>query len=186
MMSALKRGEGGSGKVDNSNDKLRDHVCDKGEGEGVQKSEIFMDVIDGSPLRKKSFRNSLCSLCRGTQTLPQKNSTGSIGNSQPNKTQEPKNMKHPADCHADWNHPRIHHIADFTMYMTISNLRDPDGFEWIVATMHLFSTTTLHYVLKVGLTIRIQTKLFSCRSRHPVLLRANPADPRLRHRRKKR
>ena len=29
MTSALKGG-GGSGKVDNSADKLRDHVCDKG------------------------------------------------------------------------------------------------------------------------------------------------------------
>ena len=32
-----------------STDKLRYHVCDKG-GEGVKKFEIFMDVIDGSPL----------------------------------------------------------------------------------------------------------------------------------------
>ena len=31
---------------DNSTDKLRDHVSDK----GVKKSEKFMDVIDGSPL----------------------------------------------------------------------------------------------------------------------------------------
>ena len=35
--------------MDESTDKLRDHVCDKG-WEGVKKSEIFMDVIDGSPL----------------------------------------------------------------------------------------------------------------------------------------
>ena len=35
--------------MDKSTDKLRDHVCDKG-GEGVKKSEIFMDVINGSPL----------------------------------------------------------------------------------------------------------------------------------------
>ena len=35
--------------MDKSTDKLRDHVCDKG-GEGVKKSENFMDVIDGSPL----------------------------------------------------------------------------------------------------------------------------------------
>ena len=49
MTSALKGGRGGSGKVDNSTDKLRDHVCDKGGG-GVQKSKIFVDVIDGSPL----------------------------------------------------------------------------------------------------------------------------------------
>ena len=49
MTSALEGG-GGSGRVDKSTDKLRDHVCDKG-GEGVQKSEILMDVIDGSPLR---------------------------------------------------------------------------------------------------------------------------------------
>ena len=34
--------------MDKSTDKLRDHVCDK-EG-GVKKFEIFMDVIDGSPL----------------------------------------------------------------------------------------------------------------------------------------
>ena len=34
--------------MDKSTDKLRDHVCDKGEG--VKKFEIFMDVIDGSPL----------------------------------------------------------------------------------------------------------------------------------------
>ena len=32
MTSALKGGRGGSGKVDNSTDKLRDHVCDKGGG----------------------------------------------------------------------------------------------------------------------------------------------------------
>ena len=38
--------------VDKSTDKLRDHVCDKG-GEGVKKSEIFMDVIDGSPLKAR-------------------------------------------------------------------------------------------------------------------------------------
>ena len=50
MTSALEGGRGGSGKVDKSTDKLRDHVCDKGGGEGVKKSEIFMDVIDGSPL----------------------------------------------------------------------------------------------------------------------------------------
>ena len=50
MMSALEGGEGGSRKVDKSTDKLRDHVYDKG-GEGVKKFEIFMDVIDGSPLR---------------------------------------------------------------------------------------------------------------------------------------
>ena len=49
MTSALEGGgrEGGSGKVEYSTDKLRDHVCDRGEG--VQKSEIFTDVIDGSP-----------------------------------------------------------------------------------------------------------------------------------------
>ena len=34
--------------MDKSTDMLRDHVCDKGGG--VKKSEIFMDVIDGSPL----------------------------------------------------------------------------------------------------------------------------------------
>ena len=43
--------------MDKSNDKLRDHVCDKGEG--VKKFEIFMDYIDGSPLsgylNKQSF-----------------------------------------------------------------------------------------------------------------------------------
>ena len=33
--------------MDNSTDRLRDHVCDKGEG--VQKSDIFADIIDGSP-----------------------------------------------------------------------------------------------------------------------------------------
>ena len=32
--------------MDKSTDKLCDHVCDK----GVKKFEIFMDVIDGSPL----------------------------------------------------------------------------------------------------------------------------------------
>ena len=32
MTSALEGGEGGSGKVDKSTDKLRDHVCDKGGG----------------------------------------------------------------------------------------------------------------------------------------------------------
>ena len=52
MTSALEGGEGGSRKVDKSTDKLRDHVCDKG-GEGIKKSEIFMDVIDGSPLSPK-------------------------------------------------------------------------------------------------------------------------------------
>ena len=36
--------------MDKSTDKLRDHVCDKGEG--VKKFEIFMDVIDGSPLNR--------------------------------------------------------------------------------------------------------------------------------------
>ena len=56
MTSALEGGEGGSGKVDNSTDKLRDHVCDKG-GEGVKKSEIFMDVIDGSPLIRKFLKD---------------------------------------------------------------------------------------------------------------------------------
>ena len=35
--------------MDKSTDKLRDHVCDKGGGR-VKKFEIFMDVIDGSPL----------------------------------------------------------------------------------------------------------------------------------------
>ena len=50
MTSALEGGEGGSQKVDKSTDKLRDHVCDKGEG--VKKFEIFMDVIDGSPLNR--------------------------------------------------------------------------------------------------------------------------------------
>ena len=49
MTSALEGGRG-SRKGDKSTDKLRDHVCDKGGG-GVKKSEIFMDVIDGSPLR---------------------------------------------------------------------------------------------------------------------------------------
>ena len=34
--------------MDKSTDKLRDHGCDKGGG--VKKFEIFMDVIDGSPL----------------------------------------------------------------------------------------------------------------------------------------
>ena len=48
MTSALKGGVC-SGKVDNSTDKLRDHVCDK-MGERVKKSEIFADVIDGSYL----------------------------------------------------------------------------------------------------------------------------------------
>ena len=33
---------------------LGDHVCDKGS-EGVKKFEIFMDVIDGSPLLLSSF-----------------------------------------------------------------------------------------------------------------------------------
>ena len=47
MTSAL---EWGRRKVDKSTDKLRDHVCDKGEG--VKKFEIFMDVIDGSPLNR--------------------------------------------------------------------------------------------------------------------------------------
>ena len=37
--------------MDKSTDKLRDHVCDKG-GRGSKKLEIFMDVIDGSPLRR--------------------------------------------------------------------------------------------------------------------------------------
>ena len=46
MTSALEGGKGGS--RDKSTDKLRDHVCDRGEG--VKKFEIFMDVIDGSPL----------------------------------------------------------------------------------------------------------------------------------------
>ena len=40
--------------MDKSTDKLGDHVCDKG-GEGVKKSEIFMDVIDGSPLMGCTF-----------------------------------------------------------------------------------------------------------------------------------
>ena len=47
--------------MDNSTDKLRDHDCDK-EGEGSnQKSEIFADVIDGSPqtLRPYSSGGSL-------------------------------------------------------------------------------------------------------------------------------
>ena len=38
--------------MDKSTDKLCDHVCDKG-GEGVKKFEIFMDVIDGSPLSEE-------------------------------------------------------------------------------------------------------------------------------------
>ena len=54
MMSGLEGGEGGSQKVDKSTDKLRDHVCDKGGG-GVKKSEIFADVIDGSPLMRMSY-----------------------------------------------------------------------------------------------------------------------------------
>ena len=40
MTSALEGGEGSSGKVDNSTDKLRDHVCDKGGG-GGQKIRKF-------------------------------------------------------------------------------------------------------------------------------------------------
>ena len=40
--------------MDKSTDKLRDHVCDKG-GEGVKKFEIFIDVIDGSPLIEKTL-----------------------------------------------------------------------------------------------------------------------------------
>ena len=39
--------------MDKSTDKLRDHVCDKGGGPKIQKSEIFADVIDGIPLRKQ-------------------------------------------------------------------------------------------------------------------------------------
>ena len=51
-------GEGGSRKVDKSTDKLCDHVCDKGGG-GVKKFKIFMDVIDGSPLRhNKNFEGT--------------------------------------------------------------------------------------------------------------------------------
>ena len=33
--------------MENSTDKLHDNICDK----GVQKSEIFIDIIDGSLLR---------------------------------------------------------------------------------------------------------------------------------------
>ena len=36
--------------MDNSTDKLHDHVCDRWGGEGVKNSEIFADVIDGNPL----------------------------------------------------------------------------------------------------------------------------------------
>ena len=43
-----------SGKVDNSTDKLRDHLCDKGEG--VQKSKIFADIIDGGPFMQTNVR----------------------------------------------------------------------------------------------------------------------------------
>ena len=32
-MTSELRGVGGNGKVDSSTDKLRDHVCDKGEGD---------------------------------------------------------------------------------------------------------------------------------------------------------
>ena len=39
--------------MDKSTDKLRDHVCVKGEG--VKKFEIFMDVIDGSPLTLRAL-----------------------------------------------------------------------------------------------------------------------------------
>ena len=70
MTSALEGG--GSRKVDKSTDKLRDHVCDKGEG--VKKFEIFMDVIDGSPLRRNVFQPLLAQLLLGvvieSQQLP--------------------------------------------------------------------------------------------------------------------
>ena len=50
--------------MDNSTDKLRDHVCDnKGGGdEGVNKSEIFTDVIDGSPLIANTNANATITL----------------------------------------------------------------------------------------------------------------------------
>ena len=51
-MTSASALEGGSRKVDKSTDKLRDHVCDRG-GEAVKKFEIFMDVIDGSPITAK-------------------------------------------------------------------------------------------------------------------------------------
>ena len=64
MTSALEGEEGGSGKVDNSTDKLHDHVCDKGgRPGGGPKSEIFMDVIDGSPLRSNDACGWCCKPC---------------------------------------------------------------------------------------------------------------------------
>ena len=53
MTSALEGGEGGSGKVDNSTDKLRDHVCDKG-GRGSKNPKISWTSLMVAPLDKES------------------------------------------------------------------------------------------------------------------------------------
>ena len=48
MTSALKGGRGGIGKVDNSTDKLRDHVCDKGGG-GQKNSKFSWTSLMEAP-----------------------------------------------------------------------------------------------------------------------------------------
>ena len=53
MTSALEGGEGGSGKVDKSTDKLRDHVCDKG-GRGSKNPKISWTSLMVAPLDKES------------------------------------------------------------------------------------------------------------------------------------
>ena len=47
MTSALEGGEGVSGKVDKSTDKLRDHVCDKG---GSKNSKFSWTSLMEAPL----------------------------------------------------------------------------------------------------------------------------------------
>ena len=49
MTSALEGG--GSGKVDNCTDKLRDHVCDKGGGGGQKNPKISWTSLMEAPLR---------------------------------------------------------------------------------------------------------------------------------------
>ena len=50
--------KGGQWKSGNITDKLRDHVFDK----GVQISEIFVDVIGGSPLKSPGELSNQCSI----------------------------------------------------------------------------------------------------------------------------
>ena len=73
MTSALEGGDGGSGRVDKSTDKLRDHVCDKGGG--GPKTRNFHGRHWWKPLYPSSPYSSLSRLL--TRTRPPRPSTDS-------------------------------------------------------------------------------------------------------------